>query len=420
MNGIQRVTSLLIMTAVLTACGNDPAGSTEKESGQAQQSTNPGDKSSHDGHQPKKHTGQDGHREENRSIHLEPSQLARLDIRVEQVKTGAADALIKAPATVRFDPDRVVTLGPRLRAKIIEVKSDLGEPVEQGEAVAVLDSVALGKAKARHLTTKARVRTARAAYEREKTLASQEISSEAELLEARAKMEEARAEHQAADEELRLYGLSPEAIDAVEPGGKVPLSRYRLTSPVKGVVQKRDVSPGQTIGPEQTPIHIVDTSRMWVMMEAFERDLPRLSVGQRVSFAPRALRDHAVAGKIDWISRELDQETRTIRVRATVDNPDGLLRAGMFGTARIQTLGATKQPLVPVDAVQRIEDGQFVFVPGEKDGHFRAVPVRLGTEANGRVEVVSGLAADDKVVVAGAFDLMSALTASGRSASHGH
>lgn len=366
--------------------------------------------------------GQAGdHAEESaHKLHLTQEQRSRLDLEIGQALSGSAEGTLAMPATVRFDPDQVAKVGPRLRAKGVRVTKDLGTRVAKGETVAVLDSVALGKAKARYLTAQAAFETARADYQRQQTLREKQISSEAELLDAKGRASEARARRDAVMEELRLYGLSREQIRRIEAGSDQPLSRYRLTSPLAGVVQKRDLTPGQTVAPEETPIHVVDTDRVWVMLEAYERHLPVLADGQTVRFRSRALGERTFTGRIDWISREVDSQTRTVRVRAVVENRDGLLRAGMFGEASVVTAANGQVAMVPVDAVQTIEDRPMVFVPGEKAGHFRAVPVALGKEAGGRVEVLKGLEPGERLVVRGAFDLKAALTAGGRSAAHHH
>lgn len=353
-------------------------------------------------------------------VAITPAQLERLELAVEPAQEGSARATVSAPGTVAFDPDRVARIGPRLSAKAVRVVRDLGESVEAGDTVAILDSVALGKAKARYLTARARLETARAAYRREKDLAAEKISSEAEVLEARARFVEARAERDALREELRLYGLSAEAIGAIAPSGPEPLSYYRLTAPVSGVVQRRDLVPGQTVEPTEAPVHIVDTGQMWVWVDAFERDLPRLAPGQPVELSVRALPEAQFTGTVGWISRELDEKNRTVRLRAVVDNPAGLLRAGMFGTARIRTGTGASYALVPVDAVQTLEGRSVVFVPAGDEGRFRAQPVELGEEGGRGVEIRRGLLPGDPVVVAGAFDLKSALTARTRSAGHDH
>lgn len=354
------------------------------------------------------------------TIHLTPDQRRRLDIEVGTAIAGAATEQVQAPATVTFDADQVARVGPRLKAKVVEVTKDLGEQVEAGEVVAVLDSVELGRAKARLLITTARFEAALAEYRRDQTLAEEQITSKAELLESRANYLVAQAERDAAHAELKLYGLEDSDINAISGSNQEPLSRYRLNAPIAGTIQQRDLVPGQSLSPEETPIHIVNDEHMWVMLEAYEQDLPRLQPGQTMSLSVPALPGRDFEGVTDWVSRELDQQSRTIGVRAVVANPEGRLRAGMFGTATVQTNSEQRFALVPVDAVQTIEGETVVFVPGSKTNEFEAIEVVTGAEGGGQIEIREGLAPNDAVVVIGAFDLNSALTAGSRSADHGH
>lgn len=372
------------------------------------------------GHGGDKAEGHDDHEQASRTLHLTPSQRDQLTLTIAPAEAGSATGSVQAPATVAFDADRIARVGPRLEAKVLTVTRDLGEAVAAGETVAILDSVALGRAKAAYLTARAKLSTERANHQRHQKLAEQQIISQEKLLSSRATHLQAQAERDAARAELRLYGLSTDAIEGVSAGGDAPLSRYPLTAPIAGTIQQRDLVPGQTLSARDTPIHIVNSERMWVMIEAGEQDLQRLAPGQAVTLSLRALPGQQFEGRTDWVSQALGEAARTVRVRAEVPNPEGALRAGMFGTARIAIDDSARHALVPVDAVQTIDGEQVVFVPGDEDGVFRAVSVVTGAEGDGRVELRSGLSPGDRVVTAGAFDLKSALTASGRSAAHSH
>lgn len=421
------IITLFLLAALLGVAGcNDTGAQPPATSNQA--SEKPSDHaasesgSKHQGEREEQSSNQDDHGDEQASdrVHLTAAQRNRLDIKVGKAKSGSATAVVTAPATVAFDSDRVARIGPRLNAKVLEVTADVGTRVEAGDTVAILDSVALGQAKASYLTAAARYGTRLAGYQRNKKLAEDKIISEATLLESRANYSQARAEREAARAELKLYGMSPSGIQDISTNNGTPLSRYPLTTPMAGVVQQRDLVPGQSVSANETPVHVVDNSRMWVMIEADEQSLPRLQTGLSVELHVRPLPEQSFTGTVDWISSELDPQSRTVRIRATVDNPGGLLKSGMFGTAQIRTKSERQFALVPIDAVQSIGERDIVFVPGDEAGAFRAVPVVLGVEGGGEVEVRQGLSPGDAVVATGSFDLASVLTAGGRSAAHGH
>lgn len=405
------VTSLLLALLMLTGCGGSEATPQEpqQDASREQQSTSP-DESGHSEEEP--HAA--------RAVALQPEQMQSLGIQIDTLERGSATSTLSRPASVQFDPDRTAKVGPRIEAKVVRVVKDLGERVAAGEAIAVMSSVDLGKAKAQYLTARARLKTHHRAYEREQGLYADSISSEATLLEAEAQFEEARAELRAARETLRLYGLTETDVETAGESS-TPLSYFRVTSPISGVLQQRDAAPGETIGSQETPFHVANPSQMWVMIAAYERDVPVVRPGQRVALSVRSLPETSFEGRVDFVAQMLDPETRTLRVRAVVLNADGLLRDGMYGQARIYTDAQVERALVPTDAVQTIGGESFVFVPGGENGHFRAVPVRTGDESqNGMVELVAGLRPGDVAVTRGAFDLKAALTSSTRSASHGH
>lgn len=355
-----------------------------------------------------------------REVHLTQQQKNSLGIKVETLSEGSAASTLTRPASITYDLDKIAKIGPRIKAKVVEIQKDLGDRVEQGEPIALMSSVELGKAKAEYIRLRAHLKAEEARYKREQTLYDQEISSQAELLDAEANYQEAQAELKAAAEALRLYGMSRNEVENIEAGSSQPLSHFYLTSPLDGVIQERHISPGETIGSNETPIHVADLSQMWVMIDAYEQDIPYITKGQEVSLTVRSISGQTFKATTDWVSYALEKDTRTMPVRATVKNPGGQLRAGMFGTARISTSQERSAAMIPIDAVQDIENDKVVFIPGKESGSFKPVNVMLGDESEGYVEIASGLRPGDKAVVAGAFDLKSALTAQTRSASHGH
>ena len=354
------------------------------------------------------------------SVHLTPEQKKPLSIVMEEAQRGSAESTITRPATVQFNADSVVRIGPRMTGKVERNLVNLGERVKQGERIALLSSTRLGDARANYLTAQAQLETKKAEYDREKTLYDQEISSEADMLEARARFKQAQAELRAARERLRLLGLSPETFVGVEGSKNRPLSDFYLESPIDGVLQKRDAVAGETIKGDQTPYHVVNPSTMWVMIDAYEQDIPHLGTGQTVTLNVRSLPGESFEGRMNWISESLDEQNRTLPVRGSVKNHDGLLKQGMFGQATIHSNRQVRTALVPVDAVQEIHGKSRVFVTGHEDGAYRALPVKTGNENDGMIEILSGLNPGDQFVAKGAFDLKSILTAKSRSASHSH
>ena len=400
------ILGVLVFTLMFTfyACNNEGAEETDNHA-------EAGMKDEHADEE--NHAGEDEHAEE---LVLTPAQIQEIGIVVKPVKKGNVNARIQRPATVMFNPDKTVQVGPRIEAKVERVLIDLGQKVTQGQSLAVLSSVELGKAKANYLTLLSKLETAEKSNEREKKLYEEKISSESDYLEAKAKFDNVKAELESTKETIKLYGVSFGSIGKTDS----PLSNFNLKSSISGVVQKRDLSPGQTISATSTPIHIVDNSQMWTMIDAYEMDIAYVQEGQDIVLTIKSLPGKRFKGKVDWISRSLDKQSRTLKIRAVVPNLQGFLKEGMYGTASIINRTENTSLIIPVDAVQTIENEKVIFVPGDEENSFTTLEVTTGNENNGWIEIAGNIQSGDPVVTEGAFNLMSTLTSRTRSAAHGH
>src|ERR1035438_8704824 len=153
--------------------------------------------------------------------------------------------------------------------------------------------------------------------------------------------------------------------------------------------------------PEITaPLFVVSNpTRLWIQIDATEIDVPRLQPGREFTFTSRAFPDETFTGRVDNISEFIDPNTRTIKVRGSVDNARRLLKAEMFVNV-ILPGGETSNISVPAAAVFLKGEKHFVFVQ-EKPGEFSRQEVAIGSEQDGRVLIVNGLQAGQQVVTDG-------------------
>ena len=404
--------AILSLVALLTlaGCGDNGAGDKHKQHQQEQ-----AQKATEDKHNGEKH--QEHKKEKGRHIRLTPEQRATLELNRVPARSGRADEIIVVPATTRFHQDRISHVGPLLSGRVRKVLVDLGQSVKAGDPLAVLTSPELGDARARFLGIQADLEAARADYQRQQRLAKQDIASEAELLSARARFRGTRADLRTARANLRAMGMSVNDIEQLKQNDD--LTRYVLTSPQAGVVEKRALAPGERVRDHESPLLVAQTDSLWIQGQVPEKHASVVATDQTVQFRSKRDDSSVLEGQLDWVARHLDKKTRTLRVRAVVNNEAGV-KANQFGQLKIMREVEDGVPMVPVDAVQRLNGKPHVFVPGGKDGVFRAVGIETGAEGHGLIEVIAGLNADSEVVARGAFDLKSALTASGRSAEHSH
>ena len=246
-----------------------------------------------------------------------------------------------------------------------------------------------------------------------------------EMLEARAAYEEAVSVRQGAQETLRLYGISAASLEPGDPGA----SLLPVHAPISGRVIEKHATLGELATPEDILFTIGDLGHVWVWIDVYERDLARVHLDDDVEVTVEPFPERTFSGEVTYFSPEVASETRTVRARIDVDNPERLLRPGMFAAIRLvdpHTEEATPSLVVPDDAVVRRGGETLVFVPvpgpaGERAGaRFEVRPVTLGRAEGEWVEVLSGLDAGDRVVTTGTFFLESELARHELGGGHSH
>ena len=210
---------------------------------------------------------------------------------------------------------------------------------------------------------------------------------------------------------LAVLGMTDEEISAVEQTGE-PMRLVTLVAPRGGVVVRRGVSVGTTVDPSTELMTIADLSRVWVLAEVSEADIPAVRIGMPAQLDFPSSGRSAFAARVDFVYPTLTERTRTLRVRLSAANLGGTLRPGLYGAAIFQTPG--RQTLtVPRDAVVDTGRAQHVFVAA--GDRFEPRPVTVGARLSDRVEILDGVTAGEHVVSAGVFllDSESRLRASG-------
>jgi Cu(I)/Ag(I) efflux system membrane fusion protein len=217
---------------------------------------------------------------------------------------------------------------------------------------------------------------------------------------------------------LTVLGMTPAEIDAIEQAGE-PKRLVTVVAPRTGVVVNRGVTVGTSVDPSTTLLTVADLSRVWVLAEVPEANIPGIRVGTLAQLDFPASGRQPFAARVDFVYPTLTDRTRTLRVRFSVANPDGGLRPGLYGTATFQSAG---HPVitVPRDAVVDTGLQQHVFVANGERFEPRAVTV--GVQLAERVEIRNGLEAGERIVAAGVFllDSESRLRATGSAGGHGH
>lgn len=354
-------------------------------------------------------SGEAGHQEG--VVTLTKEQLATVKLATEVVTSRAVSAEIEATAEIVPPDDGVARIGSKLSGRIVKLPVAVGAQVKAGQLIAVVDSPELGSAKADYLMAVAQARLTRETSEREKILFEKKITAERDFRVAEAEATKARAAKEAAEARLHTLGFSDAQLERFS-AEQHSSSSIMVTTPIAGVVVERAVALGQVIQPQDTVGVVMDLRSVWMQVDAYERHLSQLAVGQKVNARVPAWPERVFAGEIQSIGAVLDRRSRTVKVRVAMPNPDGALKPGMFAKVALTgSKGEARQGLfAPSAAVQRDGSKSIVFVPTGEAGatsSFALREVETGVAGDGWVQITRGLSEGERVVTTGAFQLKS-------------
>jgi len=307
--------------------------------------------------------------------------------------------------------DATVRIFTPVAGQVTTVKADVGQRVAAGQALAEISSPDYGQALADARSAGANLAAADKALERTRDLLDHGAAAIKDVEAAQAAYGVALAERDRAQARLVLYHGSPAGTDEV----------YALRSPLSGIVIERNINPGQEVRADQmlanatnlfAPLFVVsDPTHLWLQVDASEADLSELHPGERIEVTSNAYAGRTFAGSVANIGPTLAASTRTVQVRGVVENPDGLLKAEMYvsvDVVRDEASVAGAGVEIPSKAVFTIENKSYLFVE-LAPGQFERREVSIGTEMDGKVPVVTGLAAGQRIVIEGGLLLEAVL-----------
>jgi cobalt-zinc-cadmium efflux system membrane fusion protein len=354
-----------------------------------------------------------------------PTPAQSSAIETEIVAPQSIAGVIPATGKILVPENGVAVIGPVNAGRIVRLYAGQGTRVRKGQRLAELESADIDQAEADYLkaladyenavrSSAAEIKLAQQSYDRNKLLFEQKVTAGKNLQAAEHDLEVAKAAGEnsvngtkaaltAARRHLLILGLDDATIDALAKKTNLAAT-FSLNSPIDGIVVERNATVGASVGTDANLFKIIDLSRVWIDADVFEKDLPRVRPGQEVKLKVTAFPESTFSGKVILINSVVDPETRTVKVRTEVANPDGRLKPDMFANVQIVTDVNRAAISIPQSAVLNDEGKTVVFV-AEGDG-YKKRQVQAGIQNNGRVEVVDGLTAGDKVVVKGNYLLL--------------
>lgn len=302
-----------------------------------------------------------------------PSSRAAVPVDTARAESGRAATLITATGTLRASDSVVVQ--PEVGGRVVEVRFEQGQAVRAGTPLVELDKVTL---RAEREKAEAALVLARENFRRSEQLSRQGATAARALDEAQAALRDAEAEAELA---------------------RTRLERATVVAPFDGVVGLKEISVGRYVTPGDELVRLQRIDPLDLDFRVPERWLTKLRPGQEVAVTVDAVPGSAFRGTIVALDPLIDVNGRAVRVRASVANPERVLRPGLFARVGLEIDARPDAVLVPEAAVALQERGPMVY--RIEDGRAVATPVVTGVRRGGKVEIVQGLVADDEVVVSG-------------------
>jgi membrane fusion protein, copper/silver efflux system len=206
---------------------------------------------------------------------------------------------------------------------------------------------------------------------------------------------------QAARRRLAYWDISSEQVERLERTGEV-MKALTLVAPLDGVVLEKMVVTGQSVMAGMKLYRLADLSTVWIEGEVFEQDVAFVRVGALARVELAAYPGRAFTGRVGFVYPTVDEQSRTVRVRVVLPNPDGALKPGMYGTLYFDARLGDRVLSVPAEAVVMTGERNLVFVAGSART-LEPRDVMLGARAGDRLEVLSGLREGERIVASANF-----------------
>jgi len=343
-------------------------------------------------------------------IEMTEDTLASTGIKIQTAGPATIKPKIQLPGIIVFNHHNIVRVVPRAPGIVIDVPRHLGEHVEEGTVLAVVESQLLGDLRSQYLAAQKRLVLANTNFKREKQLWEEKITAKQEYLTTQQLQSEAEIALELSAAKLRAIGEKPETTGQLK-----NLTRYEIRSPISGLITAKSIARGQVIKEDAEIFTVVDTSTMYADLTVYPRDLDIIRVGQKAVVKSTATNIEGT-GKITYISAMLNAQTRTAMARVTLDNASGLWRDGMFVNGAVSAEEIEVPVAVRMDALQTLFDWTVVF--GRYGNYFEARPLDLGRNDGEMVEVLDGLSAGEQYATGNSFAVKAELGKSG--AEHDH
>jgi membrane fusion protein, heavy metal efflux system len=336
-------------------------------------------------------------------VQVELSERQVASLKIAAVGQAPFEVVRGAVGNIDFNQNMLVQVFTPNPGRILQTFANVGDRVERGQILFAVDSPDLLTAESNLIQAAGVLVLQNRNLKRLTETLHGGGGAQKDVDQAVSDQQTAEGNLRAARDAVRIFGKTDEEIDQLIRDRRADPALI-VRSPITGTITQRTAAPGLYIQPGNSPapFTVADTSTMWMLANVVESDAPLLRVGQEVKVRVGAWPDRDFGGAITVLGAQVDPATRRVRVRSEIQDPEGLLRAGMFANFTIRIWHPFQALAVPAAAIVREGDGSMSVWVTTDHQHFEKRTVRTGLRQRGMTQIIGGLKPGELMVSDGA------------------
>ncbi|MDX2172804.1 MAG: efflux RND transporter periplasmic adaptor subunit [Bacteroidota bacterium] len=359
-------------------------------------------------------TKEEHHEEEASIVELTPEQVKIINLKLGKIEMKDLSGAIKVNGMLDVPPQNLVSISAPMGGFVKSTELLQGVKVTKGQAIVVMQHPDYIQMQQDFLETKSQLEYLELEYNRQKELSKDNVNSQKTLQQAKSQYESMLAKNAGLKSKLMLLGINGEKLTS-----QTMQNSITINSPISGYVTHVNVNIGMYVNPTDVMFKIVDTEHLHAELTVFEKDVPKIKLGQKVRFTLANETDERTA-TVYLIGREISTD-RTVRIHCHLDKEDLDLLPGMYLKAYVEA-GTQRLSALPNEAIVNFEGKDYVFVAEKEANHFKMLEVTKGISELGYTEIVTkeGLNNESLIVINGAYDILAKIKNSEEEGGHAH
>lgn len=333
------------------------------------------------------------------TVSLSAEQLKNAAISLGKIEQKSISSILKVNGRVDVPPQNMISISVPMGGYLKSTKLLPGMHLNKGEVIAIMEDQQYIQLQQDYLTAKARLNFIANEYQRQKELNQSKASSDKVFQQTEADYTTEKINVKSLAERLKLISINPDKLDE-----NTISKSINIYSPIDGYVSKVNVNIGKFTQPSEVLFELINPADIHLALTIFERDLEKLSIGQKLFAYTNSQPEKKHECEIILIGKNLSAE-RSTEVHSHFENYDKSLVPGMYMNAEIEIKNNNVYAL-PEEAIVRFENNQYIFF-ANTEGEYTIQEVKTGSAENGFIEIISGEPLiDKKIVVKGAYNLL--------------